>query len=71
MVGRKVTLAFPMACDRCGRTMRQGEVVAQRTYPTRTYVTHIVCPGRKFQRGGFPRGVNKVHENTNDNMIKE
>lgn len=70
MVGRKVTLDFPMACDRCGRTMRQGEVVAQRTYPNAVYVTHIVCPGRKFRRGGSPGGANKAHENKN-NTVKE
>lgn len=46
MVGRKVTLEFPMPCDRCGRTIKPREIVAQRIYPHRTYVTHIVCPGK-------------------------
>lgn len=51
MVGRKFTVAFPMPCDRCGRIMRPGTVAVQRTYPTRTYVTHIVCPGRAWKCG--------------------
>ena len=51
MVGRKVVIQFPMACDRCGKVMRPGETVAQRTYPHRTYVTHVVCPGRSRRLG--------------------
>ena len=51
MAGRKFTVAFPMPCDRSGRIMRPGDAAVQRTYPTRTYVTHIVCPGRAWKRG--------------------
>ena len=64
MVGRKFTVEFPMPCDRCGRTIRPGEVVAQRIYPHRTYVTHIVCPGRSAQRGNKYK---HSHENQNTN----
>ena len=64
MVGRKVTVEFPMPCDRCGRTIRPGEVVAQRIYPHKTYVTHIVCPGRSAQRGNKYK---HSHENQNTN----
>ena len=52
MVGRKFTVGFPMPCDRCGRTLRIGETAVQRTYPQRTFVPHIVCPGRGRWHGG-------------------
>lgn len=49
-----------MPCDRCGRTLRVGETAVQRTYPHKTYVTHIVCPGRGRWHG---RKVNNSHDN--------
>ena len=60
MVGRKFTVEFPMSCDRCGRTLRIGETAVQRTYPHKTYVTHIVCPGRGRWHGGK---FNNSHDN--------
>lgn len=60
MERREVTLVFPMPCDRCGRIMRPGETVVQRTYPTRTYVTHAVCPRHgTAKRRSTPTGYNK------------
>lgn len=66
MVGRKVVLEFPMACDRCGRTIRPGEEVMQRTYPTKTYVTHIVCKGVKRSKKTISTAGKRGRENTNN-----
>lgn len=52
MAATRIRIEFPTACDRCGRTLRLGETAAVRTYPHRTYITHVVCPGRKRPGGG-------------------